>query len=447
MAGEVLQPGGLHQAEASIINLKVFVIWFTAFSAVFLAVTLPVSTYFRANEKNFDEQRCYLPAIEQLREKFPQVDLATDSLSANPPGYTQLLAGLSLISNDSISWLRFWHNLISLLGAGGLLWIFLRSGGEASVLLILPTILSTYYIKQSCVISTDNVALTAVGIGMAILALKGPSLFWNLIAGILSIWAIYTRQISVWVILPLGIAMFLESRKEGQRRIVIVLGLTILGCLALLSSFYSAWDGLVPMRFKEVQAVPSLSGIVYGLSLVALLAPFFFDRNVLFPTKQQKRKAFFPCLAGILVFLAAPSSWSYEEGRWGGILWLLAKKGPLFFDRSIIFLPLTSLGALFTYQIFLKVKEKDLGKAMIWGGGVVGWLATSIPNGQVFHRYFESPILLFLGIAASMVSQTTRLLKFKITILCGLFLITGIFVLYFTDNAFPSGPILKIGTK
>lgn len=422
-------------------------VWLTALTVVFMAVTLPVSTYFRKNEKNFDEQRCYFPAIEQLREKFPRVELATDSLSANPPGYSQLLAGLSLISGDSISWLRFWHNLISLLGAGGLFWIFLRSGGEASVLLILPTILSTYYIKQSCVISTDNVALTAVGIGMAILTLKDSSLFWSLMAGVLAIWAIYMRQISAWYILPLGIAMLLESRKEGQRRIVIVLGLAIFGCLALLSSFYTAWEGLIPTRFKQAHAGANLSGVVYSLSLFALLAPFFFDRNVLFPKNHRWGKAFIPLLFGILVFLAAPSSWSYEDGRWGGILWLLAKQGPLFFDRAIIFLPLTALGALFIYQIFSKVKEKDPSKAMIWGSGIFGWLATSIPNGQVFHRYFESPILLFLGIAASLVPQPARILKIKIIVLCGFFLITAIFTLYFTDNGFASGPVFKITNK
>lgn len=419
-------------------------IWLIAFSAIFLFVTLPVSTFFRANEKNFDENRCYFPAIEQLRVKFPKVDLVQDSLSASPPGYTQLLAGLSLVSGDSISWIRVWHNLISWLGAGVLLWLMAKFSRSHAILLFTPALLSVYYLKQSCVLSTDNVSLILAGISLGILAFQRHNTFWCVIAGLLLILAIYFRQITAWLLVPLTLVILLKDPVSKKRGISLLLTLVLACGLGLLALLFFFWQGMVPPRFQSAHAGLSLSGVVYGLCLLAILAPFFFDKNVLWPKGEERKRACYAGLAGLFLFVATPSSYSYEEGRWGGALWTLAKHMPAVLDRSILLLPLTVCGAVFGCQIFMKIRETERNTALIWASAVLAWLASSIPNAQVFHRYFEGPILLFLGLAGCLTPKDREKTSFKIFALCSLFFVAAIFALYFTDNGFQSGPLLRI---
>lgn len=415
-----------------------------AFSAIFLFVTLPVSTFFRANEKNFDENRCYFPVIEQLRVKFPKVDLVQDSLSASPPGYTQLLAGLSLISGDSISWLRFWHNLISCLGAVTLLSVIAKFRGSQAALLLVPAVLSTYYLKQACVLSTDNISLICAGTCLGILLFQRHDPYWCATAGLLALLAIYFRQITAWILVPITLVIFTTDHESEKRGVPLVLWLALAFCLGILIFFFFSWHGMVPPRFQAAHAGFNLSGVLYGLCLLTILAPFFFDKNTLWPGKEQWSRASFAGLAGLILFLAAPSSWSYENGRWGGVLWSLARHTPTVSDRSILLLPLAICGAFLGYQLFNKINKKDRTTALIWASAVLAWLASSIPNAQVFHRYFEGPILLFLGLAGCLTPKNRGETSFKIFALCSLFMVAAIFALYFTDNGFQSGPLFRI---
>jgi hypothetical protein len=415
-----------------------------AFSVIFLFVTLPVSTFFRANEKNFDENRCYFPAIEQLRVKFPKVDLMQDSLSASPPGYTQLLAGLSLISGDSISWLRFWHNLISCLGAVTLLSVIAKFRGSQAALLLVPAVLSTYYLKQACVLSTDNISLICAGTCLGILLFQRHAPYWCATAGLLALLAIYFRQITAWILVPITLAIFMTSRESKARRVQLILGLALASCLGVLGLLFFSWNGMVSPQFQTAHAGLSLSGMVYGLCLLAIFSPFFFNKDTLLPRGKEWTAACYAGLAGILIFSVARTSWSNEDGRWGGVLWSLAKYMPTFSERSIVLLPFAVFGSVVGYRLFIKISKTDKNAALIWVSAALVWLASSIPNAQVFHRYFESPILLFLGLAGCFIPEDGRRLGCKLLGLCCLLLIGAILTLYCTDNGFPSGPLFRI---
>ena len=415
-----------------------------AFSAIFLFVTLPVSIFFRANEKNFDENRCYFPAIEQLRVKFPKVDFVQDSLSASPPGYTQLLAGMSLISGDSISWLRFWHSLISCLGAVALLSVIAKFKGSRAALLLFPVVFSTYYLKQACVLSTDNISLICAGTCLGILLFQRHSPFWCAMAGLLALLAIYFRQITAWILVPITLVIFTADHESKKSGVLLILGLALAFSLGVLALFLFFWHGMVPPRFQTAHAGFNLSGVVYGLCLLAIFSPFFFNKDTLLPRGKEWSSACYAGLVGIFIFAVARTSWSNEEGRWGGVLWSIAKYTPTVLERSVVLLPFTVFGSVVGYQLFNKISLKERNAALIWASAVLFWLASSIPNAQVFHRYFESPILLFIGFAGCFIPENGRRVGCKLLGLCCLLLIGAILTLYCTDNGFPSGPLIRI---
>jgi len=421
--------------------------WLAGFAGLFLTLTLPVSIYFRAGEINFDEARCYFPAVQQLRDKFPHVDLFKDSLSANPPGYTQLLAGLSLLSGQSVPWVRFWHNLVSLFGAIALLVIFARLCRPSAFFIMLPVVLSPFYLKQACVLSTDNLALALSGIALAHLLFRNRHPWACIIVGLLVAGAIYVRQISAWLLATILITLLVTEKGAKGRRIQGILLLILILCFILLFQLLIAWKGLVPPRFQSAHAGLSLTGVAYSISLLGLFAPFFFSKETLFPQKKWQRPLIWAGSLGVLLFILAPTAPSYQDGRWGGVLWSLASRGPLIADRSLLFLPLLFFGCFSMVQIIHAIYNADKKKALTWCAGFFAWVATSIPNHQIFHRYFEGPVLLFLGTAACVTLQNGKKWKIKICVFCVTFLTLGVVANYFTDNGFTSGQILKIGGK
>lgn len=438
MAGEVLQSWGLCAKGERIVKSPPQLFWLAGFAGLFLTLILPVSIYFRAGEINFDEARCYFPAIQQLRDKFPLVDLVKDSLSANPPGYTQLLAGLSLLSGESVPWLRFWHNLVSLVGACALLLLVGYLCRPNALLFMLPVVLSPYYLKQACVISTDNIALALSGIALALLLFGNRNPWACVTVGLLAAGAIYVRQISAWLLAPILMTLLLTGKDAKGRRIQGILGLVLVFCLVFVANLAVFWQGLVSPRFQSAHAGLNLSGVVYGVSLLGLFAPFFFFKETLFPNKNCQRPMIWAGSLGVLLFILAPTAPSYQDGRWGGVLWSLASRGPLIADRSLLFFPLLVFGCFSLVQIIHALYQEDKKRALIWCAGFFAWLATSIPNHQVFHRYFEGPVLLFLGVSACLLSETQ---KIKILILSATLLIISAYVLFFTDNGFSSGPL------
>ena len=421
--------------------------WLAGFAGLFLALTLPVSIYFRAGEINFDEARCYFPAIQQLRDNFPQVDLSKDSLSANPPGYTQLLAGLSLLSGQPVPWIRFWHNLVSLFGAIALLFVFARLCRPSAFFFMLPVVLSPYYLKQACVLSTDNIALALSGIALALLLFGNRNSWACVTVGLLAAGAIYVRQISAWLLAPILMTFLVIEKDAKGRRAQRILLLILILCFVLLFQLMISWKGLVPPRFQSAVSGLSLSGVAYGISLLGLFAPFLFASEALFTAKNRQRPLIWAGSLGVLIFILAPTAPSYQDGRWGGVLWSVASRGPLIVDRSPLFLFLLFLGIFSLLQIIHALYQYDKKKALIWCGGFFTWLATSIPNHQVFHRYFEGPVLLFLGTAACVMLKNGKNWILKIYVLCIFFLLLGVFANYFTDNAFASGPIFQFGEK
>jgi hypothetical protein len=214
----------------------------------------------------------------------------------------------------------------------------------------------------------------------------------------------------------------------------------------LLIGFFISWKGMVPPRFQNQHAGGGFSGIIYTIALIALFCPFYFRFEVWKDNSALFADSGTAILIGIALFILSPSDASIEGGRWGGVLWTLARLGPTMFNRSLLFFPLLIIGCYYIVRIFRGLLACRSEYAFIWLSGFFGWIATTIPNHLAFHRYFEPPVLLFLGSAAGLISRNAKAPTEQLTVLATTLAAAGVVTIYFTDNGFASGPIFSAAT-
>jgi hypothetical protein len=369
------------------------------YAVLFLGVVLPVAVGWRAAEASFDEGRCYLPAITQLRAKFPSVDLLQDSLSASPPGYSHLLAFLSLVTGDSLLAHRAWHAVLSLLGALFLLWMAVRLTGHRTVAIaaMLPMLCSSYYLKSAAQLTTDNPALvlTFATLLLVFFAQDRPRSAFG--AGALGLAGVWVRHNAIWLAAPMalkGLLLFRRNRPTASAWVIAAVAM-----LLLVAGFIWAWGGLVPPIWSRVQEAPSLSSLVYACALAGIFGVVFVFAGTRLDIRLSDLLA---AVAGVAVgaglFFLSDMAPSYEAGRFGGPLWALAGQIPLVAGRAYIFLPLAAAGAGLLALAAWRLFARSPAFGLLWTWSLCAWLATCIVNRQIFHRYYEGPILGFWGL-------------------------------------------------
>jgi len=420
-----------------------------ALLVVFLGATVPVASIFRADERNFDERRCYFPNVETMAAKFPKVNLLADSMTSSPPGYFHLLGGMTRVTGASTPLIRFNHVILSLAGILLCFALLERSAGRGawSFLPFLPLFLGAYYLKQSCLISTDNVGLWLSAAVLTLLLFAPKTMAYACLAGVLALLAVYCRQTSIWLVAPLGAPLLLLLLRVGTRgeSWSYALCTAFFGflCLCLLALFYFTWGGLLPEKWREAHHGWSLTAPLYAVSLFGLLAPFFLPLKDFYARPQLRLLLVVSGLLGLLLFVFAPSSFDSEHGRWGGVLWTLARLTPAIADRSLVFLPLAVLGCFGVALATTRLWNASQPRAALWFLALLSWVTSTIPNSHIFHRYFEGYVLLFLGFAAVLATPDSKSARAKIYALTAVLFLLGLISLYFTDNGFRSGPILS----
>jgi hypothetical protein len=420
-----------------------------AVAILFLAATLPVASVFRGAERNFDERRCYFPNVEAMAAKFPKVDLMADSMTSSPPGYFHLLGGMTRVTGASTPLIRFNHVLLSLVGV---LFCFALLGrfacrGAWSFLPFFPLFLGTYYLKQSCLISTDNVGLWLSVAVLTLLFFAPKTVACSFAAGALAVLAVYCRQTSIWLVAPLGAPLFLRLLGIGKRdeRWNYEMAAAVGGfvCLCLLAVLYLTWGGLLPEKWRGAHHGWSLTAPLYAVSLFGLLATFFLPFKDAAQRQGLRPALLTAILLGSLLFLLAPSSFDSKQGRWGGVLWVVARLTPEVAERALVFLPLAILGCFAITVATQRLWQASPSRAAAWFLALVAWVTSTVPNSHIFHRYFEGYVLLFLGFVAVLATPDTKTARGKIYALTAALFGFGVASLYFTDNGFRSGPILN----
>jgi hypothetical protein len=373
-----------------------------AIAGLFLLLAVPPALSPRMDiNYAWDEQEFHLPTVRRVAEHWPSLNFRDDELTAIAPGYYWFLAGVSKIVGSSARALRLVNILVSLTGLMVLFaWLVGRVGAADAAFLIAPLATSNIYIKSSSWVVTDNAALVLAVIAL-LHVLHSAQRSNAIAAGIYAALATFSRQLYAWLAFPMLYRALLSVRDRDKA----MLAWTAASCgiVIVVVSLYLTWGGLVSPRWQKFYSPLSIVPLGYILSLIALFGVFYFPLEA---SPFRVRPLWFPSIIALLcaefVAVIAPTAYDKAAGRWGGHLWEVAKILPAPFGRSIVFIVLAPIGMIFVMGFFRCIKEsRSPEQAQIWLVALIGWSFVYIFDHQVFERYYEPMILVFLIIAAA----------------------------------------------
>ncbi len=374
-------------------------------------------------DRSSDEEYFYVPAIRQSYRQWPKADLELDARTHKPPGYPFLMATAARIMGLNFTRLRVLQMLLSA-AIPALLYRWLRTQRSAltATAIVAPLVCSSFFIKSSAYLTTDNVAFLCVAAALYFLV-QARWTAWSATAlALLNSAAVCVRQDTVWLVGPASILLALQvwrGRRTGQAartefsiwRCLILVG-AIIGPIVILVRLWWTWHGFVPPGYYTglLRTGPSLAPVAYILALVAIFWwPYLIAAHGFRAAAKLaiEKAALGWALGGLALVLTIETTYKYGAGRWGGYLWLLASIVPAVGGRSLVFLFLAPLGALALGITLRKMYSLQPTAAVVFGVSFAAWASSSTLNPYVFHRYYEPGVLLFL-IAASAMTQAQK---------------------------------------
>lgn len=383
-----------------------------AVSCVYLLLMLPVvmGDSRGATDYAHDETKYHLPTIHNIAEHWPSLDIVGDLLTATPPGYHYVLAGLQRKFSVSD------HGLVVINAAVSLLVILViyhhltrYVGGWKSLALISPLLFSNYFLKSSCYLGTDNAALLFVVLSLNALLRSSSSTMASLASGAWAFFATTIRQNNVWLAAPIiarAALKFLPGHKclhtDRRMRDVVIALAAVVPMAALVAFLAIRWRGLTPPMYQGRHTTISLMPALFALSMLGAFGVLYLpllDRKFLAETLFNRRALMLAVVAA--VFAVLPNSnydSTFEVGRRGGVLWSIAARLPEVANRSIVFPPLAVAGAMTLLCVFQLARRVNCSQEvfLLFIAGFA-WAAAQCPNRIVAQRYFEPMALLFLA--------------------------------------------------
>jgi hypothetical protein len=114
-------------------------------------------------------------------------------------------------------------------------------------------------------------------------------------------------------------------------------------------------------------------------------------------------------LLGCLAAVVADSTWSVEEGRWGGAFWMIVRAFPSIGDRSIVIVAAAVVGSVLSAVLWIRAAEIRRGRqATIVLVALLALMAVQAGNSQVWQRYFDPAVLVSLAWLISLGIDRTR---------------------------------------
>lgn len=368
------------------------------------------------NAYTYDEVSYHLPAVRQIQENWPRLDLNADSLSATAPGYHYALATLSMVTGSHVLVLRITTWVLSL-GLLALLWrLFDPSLRPLAVAALLPLACSNFYVKSASWIVTDNPALLGMSATLSVI-LFAPSRHGTWLGGLLAAATTFIRQMYAWLIVPvLASAVIRYFNGQGRGPRLIDLAAAVPAC-AILALLIGSWGGLIPPKWinaHHAENASPLTSVCYLLAVFFIMGVFY---CLAFPSAENsqafpKTPALAGAVIGLLLVVLAPSDYNPQAGRWGGYLWAAAQSLPVIGGRSLAFILLTPAGAaLLAVMITRLVRRTSWTVALPWIVTLAAWSASFLPNTQIFHRYYEPAILVFLVLWTLLMARSGALAR------------------------------------
>ena len=394
---------------------------------LFACAVLPVIMFGSdATSEASDEAAAHLPTVRQFAAQLPTPDLH-DYPSATGPGYHLLMAVPARMGVGV-------HGLRVIGSLAGLALVLLvwrtaaRAAGPAVALaLTLPLLMSTYVLSGSAWLTTDVLSVLIGTTMVAIAAWWMPTTRTFLTLAVLFVAALSVRQTNVFLAAPILAAGILgsplgrsasdaEQWSGDEPRSWSRLGaacLALLPAALLLLALVNLWGGLMPATFRSMHD-KGLSPVApaYGLALLGTWAAI-----ALLPMAPEvlhtvRRHALAITLVASLAFLGAvvaDSTWSVEQGRWGGAYWMIVKAFPALGGRSIVIVAAAVVGAVLAAVLWIRAAEIRRGRqATIVLVSLLALMVVQAGNSQVWQRYFDPAILVALAWLISLGINRTR---------------------------------------
>lgn len=367
-----------------------------------------------------DERRFHLPVIHTFVESWPRVDLS-DYAAASTPGHHVVLAAFQRYVTASPEVLRIVSGLpMTVLLAVLTWWCVRRAGALVGTLLVLPLACSTHTVSFSTLVVPESTSWMLVALPLCMALRERFDKRTMLIAGALLLLSVFVRQITLWLAAPLWIAAWMRFDDENEARMRLPLDRWrarcastsfMIGCtlpaLVLLGVFAWLWGGLVPPGFQSALAASGRDGAIVNEGLSPAAPAFIFALigivgTVLVPLQWQAlarskgrcgRWALFGAAVAALCAIVPETSYSIEDGRWGGI-WNAGLHVPDVGGRSVVILVLAMFGGAYTGAALWALAGARTRWVVL--SALVAVMAAHIAGAQLFQRYIE-PFALILA--------------------------------------------------
>jgi hypothetical protein len=323
------------------------------------------------------------------------------------PGYHLLLAAVARALGhagigDATMSLRLFHWLLALGAVATALYLAARVARErwTAPILMLPFVVSWYTVQSGIFYGTELPALLCCI--LLLLAVERGAVAG---AALAATGMVFVRQMFAPVIFVPVLASVL-SRERPSRSSLRTQLLVALPALLLIAFYVAQWGGLVPPGIAAELNKPGLYPFVWLHALAfcgvfaVLFAPLRLEEFLRYLHDPASRFIRLPALLlALLLWLATPSDFDPQAGRWGSLVWSAAAHGPLFFHRSPIVLFLALLGA--AYLGFAIRGALLLPRFPVELAAAVLYMAGLALSAAAYQRYVEPVLLLCLGVLAA----------------------------------------------
>jgi hypothetical protein len=391
-------------------------------------------------------------SLDMLEHHLPQINffivhpwnvVSYPGLVTSLPGHHIWLAwaarllGHTAVSSKTLS-IRILHALFC--WAGSMLFFFFlhrmqsRQGRPVRIwtttALCLSVAASFYFVQSSIYISTDTPAL-----GLYLVFLYFTIFYPKAIATptIIAASLVFWRQSYATVLA----APLLAVPNQIPARLLnpIVLSLIIPG--AILLFYIIAFGGLVPANAGLALGGVFPHSILHAFAYLGLVLPIYLFIFVDTLKATYRSTIAIPTMVALSVlvtvlWISTASTYSYDEGRWGSIVWTLRQYGPQWGSHSLLILFLGLLGAAFAVMLAgLAVDHVEVRIVLL---GMFLYLSPQILMPLALQRYIEPIILVSLALIAA---RCVAITPWRLVIFASAFGVYGLIGLMRIYDAIP----------
>lgn len=273
-----------------------------------------------------------------------------------------------------------------------------RTDDPLRPLLLLPLTVSWFTVQSTAYFGTDVAGLLMLALFLLASRSDRGGLAGRGAAGLAMVG---TRHLLAPALCAPTLARALA--RDGRRFSPRETAAELLPALALLAVYAVAWGGLIPPGITPDMNAAGLFPAA-GLHLLAYLGILAFvfgplraaDLRSFLGGPDTRRLVIAALAAGAVVWLAVPSSFDMPAGRWGSVVWSIARYSPSLLDRSLPLLPLVLVGALLA--AYLLEACRRMGGMPLEIAALIAYLGGLVFVSPAYQRYPEPVALLTLAV-------------------------------------------------